>query len=279
MKYFILIIYLSFNFNLFALTHSLPEENTFFNSVIFTKSDAPDSKGDTTPAYCNATLLAENIALTAAHCIQLAYVSGDRKIQIEKGAYKYFKTKEGEIRKIGYVPNATISIQSEIEISPSLKDKFDRLGFKAKISPSEDVALIWWHENSEVLKQDAYPTIATLDEFKQITKNINNYKFLLTTINPFSEISLDTKRSAILDNLKWTFTNYVESRSSSRVEEGDSGSPLFVSINNQNKIFAVVKGKASTVLSNWDAFSSVSQIVCEIEKKLPDDLKINSCLK
>jgi hypothetical protein len=275
----IICLMISLSLNSYALTNSKSEENEYFNSVVFIKSDAPDAKGDTTPGFCNATLLAKNMAITAAHCVHLAYVSGVKKITVEKGAYKYKQMPDGTIRKIGYVAQASREIQAEIEFSNNLKDKMHRSGFKAKIGPDEDVAIIWWQDNTDIFSQTIYPEIASINEFNLISKNISNYQLMVTSINPFSEMSLDTKRSAVLDKVKWTMTNYVESKSIARVEEGDSGSPLFVKLNNSFKIFAVVKGKASTVFDNWDAYAAVSKIACEIDKGLPSEFRIKSCNK
>lgn len=260
-----------------ALTNSTAEENSFYNSVVFIRSDAPDAKGDTAPGFCNATLLSKNMAITAAHCVHLAYVSKMNEITIEKGAYKYKTMPDGTVKKIGYVPIGSIKIKAEIEFSNALKDKMDRNGFKAKIGPNDDVAVIYWHDESTIFEQTSYPAIISPSEFKIVSQNLSNYKPTVVSINPFSEMSIDTKRSALLNKVKWTMTNYVESKSTSRVEEGDSGSPLFTNYNNQIKLFAVVKGRATTVFDNWDAFSSVSNIACEIDKKLPSEFRIKGC--
>lgn len=273
MKFLLLISSFFYTLNVSALTNSAAEENAFYNATVFIRSDAPDESGDTAPGFCNATLLNDHMAITAAHCVHLAYVSRDHKIEIEKGAYKYKTMPDGKIRKIGYVNFFKESIQAEIYFSQSLSQKMDRNRFKAKIGPDEDVAIITWSENFDQLKQDSYPSIISPKEFLQIKSNIQAYQFKVVSINPFSEMSLDTKRSAFLNSVKWALGSYLESKSFSRVEEGDSGSPVFVN----DKIFAVVKGKATTVFSNWDAYSSVSNIACEINTKLSNDLKIKGC--
>jgi len=262
-----------------ALTNSTAEERSFFENVIFIRSDAPDAKGDTAPAFCNATLLSPNLAITAAHCVHFAYVSRNHNIEIQKGFYKYKVQPDGTRRKIGYVPNFQKSINVEIEFSANLKDKFDRQGHKAKIGPAEDVAIIWWKDNFDELKNIEFAEVISPSEEKNIKSNLKNFPLMPVTINPFSEMSLDTKRSSSLNNYKWTMSNYIESRSASRVEEGDSGSPLFINYNQKFKIIAVVKGKATTVFDNWDAYSPTSNIACEIDKKLPTELRIKSCLK
>lgn len=263
----------------YALTNSVSEERIFFDNVLFIKSDAPDANGDTAPGFCNATLLSANVAVTAAHCVHLAYVSKQHNIEIQKGSYKYKTQPDGTKRKIGYVPNFQKTINVEIEFSSNLKDKFDRSGYKAKIGPSEDVAIIWWKDNIAELAQLDYAEIISPTEEKLVKSKLKNFQLMPVTINPFSEMSLDTKRSSILNNFKWTISNYIESRSTTRVEEGDSGSPLFISLNQKLKVLAVVKGKATTVFDNWDAYSPVTNSVCDIDTKMPTEFRIKSCLK
>lgn len=274
-----LLILFFISFNSLAITNSKSEERAFFDNVIFIRSDAPDANGDTAPAFCNATLIAKNIAITAAHCVSLAYVSRQHNIEFQKGAYKYKIMPDGTKRKIGYVPNFQKVINVEIEFSSTLKDKFDRSEYKAKIGPSEDFAVIWWKENIEEFNQIEFAELVSPSEEKLLKSNLKNYELMPVTINPFSEMSLDTKRSSLLNNFKWTISNYVESKSNSRVEEGDSGSPLFINLNQKLKVLAVVKGKATTVFDNWDAYSPVAVIACEIDKKLPSEFRIKSCLK
>jgi hypothetical protein len=263
----------------YALTNSVSEERIFFDNVLFIKSDAPDANGDTAPGFCNATLLSANVAVTAAHCVHLAYVSKQHNIEIQKGSYKYKTQPDGTKRKIGYVPNFQKTINVEIEFSSKLKDKFDRSGYKAKIGPSEDVAIIWWKDNIAELAQLDYAEIISPAEEKLVKSKLKNFQLMPVTINPFSEMSLDTKRSSILNNYKWTISNYIESRSTTRVEEGDSGSPLFISLNQKLKVLALVKGKATTVFDNWDAYSPVTNSVCDIDTKMPTEFRIKNCLK
>lgn len=273
-----LLFYLAiFQVSAFALTNSIPEEKIEFESVVFIRNDAPDAKGEVYPAFCNATLLSKNMAITAAHCLHYAYVSGEKMVTLEKGAYKYKIMPDGSKRRIGYVPNFKINVQTEIEFSEKLKDKFLRSKFKARIGPEEDVALFWWKDEHPELNLATFPSLISPNEEQLIKNSISSFQLSPVSINPFSEMSTDTKRSSVLNQTKWHQLNYVESKSSSRVEEGDSGAPLFVTIKNEKKIFAVVKGKASTALGNWDVFSPVSQIVCEINKRLPTEFSLKSC--
>jgi hypothetical protein len=260
----------------FALTNSSPALSDIHTNVMQIKSDAPDSSGDTTPGYCNATLIHKNVLITAAHCVRLAYISGMKKIDIEVGQYKYVvRRTDGQTVRIGYAQKYKLSKDVHVELPASLVDKIHRRGEKANIEPTEDMAIIWWNEETPEFNDIAIAEIVSPAEHAAILKNFSQTAFTALTINPFSEPSLDTKRMATLNNFKWS--GYVYSKSFSRVEEGDSGAPLFATINGKNKIFAVVKGKASTVFDNWDAYAAINPHVCALAKMLPTFIQISAC--
>jgi len=277
MKKIVFLILMTLSSTCFALTNSTPELNEVYQNILFIKSDAPDQNGDTAPGFCNATLLNPKMAITAAHCVYLNYISKDLNIVLEKGAYKYKTMPDGQRRRIGYVQNFTTNIRVHIEFSQQLKNKLDRTGFKTKISPNEDMAIIYWDENLDELKLEHYSEILSQLDFEKIKSNLVNYSPKVRSINPFSEMSLDTKRYAVLNDLKMTFSGYLESKSISRVEEGDSGSPLFVNLEGKEKIIGVVKGRGATVFSNWDAYTPVMNLSCEINQRIPKELKMNHC--
>lgn len=148
-------------------------------------------------------------------------------------------------------------------------------GEKAVISTTEDVALIWWNKETPEFSDIIPADIISPSEHLALIKNLTQTTLIATTINLFSEMSLDTKRLSSLNNFKWN--GYVYSKSLSRVEEGDSGAPLFALINGKQKVFAVVKGKASTIFDNWDAYSAVNPHLCLMANALPTFIKISAC--
>lgn len=263
--------------SLFALTNSTFADSPLWSPVVQIKSEAPDSTGDSIPGYCNATFIAKNILVTAAHCVKLAYISKDNKLNIQTGYYKYVKRPDGQVVRIGYVPKNNFDRYINIELPKSLADKIASRGEKAQIGPDEDFAVLWWNEATPEIDELNFATPVTLAEHNQIIKNIKAYPLKAVSINLFSEMSNDTKRMADLNNYKWS-GGYVYSKSSARVEEGDSGAPLFVNINGKMKVFAVVKGKATTIFDNWDVYSALNNHLCTIAKKMPTDMKIESCL-
>lgn len=262
---------------LYALTNSTPALENDWASVVQIKSEAPDSTGESVPGYCNATFIAKNILLTAAHCVKLAYISKDNLLNIQTGYYKFIKRPDGQVVRIGYVPKSNFNRHINIELPKSLSDKIASRGEKAQIGPDEDFAILWWNEATPEIDEMSFTTPVTSAEHAVIIKNIKAYPLKTVSINLFSEMSTDTKRMADLNNYKWN-NGYVYSKSTSRVEEGDSGAPLFVNINGKMKIFGVVKGKASTVFDNWDVYPAIHSHLCVINKKMPTDMKIGSCL-
>ncbi len=91
-----------------------------------------------------------------------------------------------------------------------------------------------------------------------------SYAPKIVTINFWVESSSDTKRSASLDNLKYSAAGFFTSVATSRVEEGDSGAPLLVSINGEWKLAGVVKGRGQSIFGNWDAMTAADSKLCSI---------------
>lgn len=262
---------------LFALTNSTPALDAEWAPVVQIKSEAPDSSGESIPGYCNATFVARNIMVTAAHCVKLAYISKENSINFQIGYYKYITRPDGQTVRVGYVPKHKFDRDVNIELPKSLADKIASRGEKAQIGPDEDFAILWWNEATPEINDMNFATPVTLAEHNQVIKNIKAYPLKVVSINLFSEMSTDTKRMADLNTFKWN-NGYIHSKSSSRVEEGDSGAPVFVTINGVKKIFGVVKGKASTVFDNWDVYPAIHSHLCVINKRMPTDMKIKTCL-
>lgn len=262
--------------NSYALTNSTPALSPDWGNIVQIRNDAPDSTGETAPGFCNATLIHKNVLITAAHCVFLAYASGVKEFEIQVGEYKYVTRKtDGKVVRVGYGQKYKLTKNMNIEIPRSLIDKIARSGAKVKIAPTEDVALLWWNEETPEFANITLADIVTPAEHASLINNMSKTNLSAVTINIFSESSLDTRRMATLNDYKWK--GYVYSKSQSRVEPGDSGAPLFATINGKNKIFAVVKGKATTIFDNWDAYASVNPHLCQMAKSLPTFIKIPAC--
>ncbi len=276
-KFLLLLLSFLITSSSFALTNSISAESEFWSPVVQIKSDAPDSTGESIPGYCNATFIGKNVVVTAAHCLLLAYASKQNQLHFETGYYKFVTKPDGQRVKIGYALKNKFQRNVNIEFPRSLVDKVARSGSKTKIGPGEDFAIAWWNDETPETADMKYATVVTPAEHAQVVRSLSSHPLKVVTINFLSVSSLDTKRMGDLNNARWN-GNHVHSKSLVRVEEGDSGAPVYVTINNQMKIFAVVKGRASTVFDNWDVYPSVSPHLCDLSLKLPSHLKVSACL-
>ena len=260
----------------FSLTNSVIAESDQWSPVVQIKTDAPDASGESIPGYCNATFVGKNVIITAAHCLLLAYVSKENLLEIETGHYKYVTRPDGQRVRIGYALKNRFQKHVNIELPQSLIDKVSRRGAKTQIGPSEDFAIAWWNEETPEIADMKFSTLVSPTEHAQISRTLKSFPLQVVSVNLFSVTTMDTKRMASLDKISWS-GGYVHSQSNARVEEGDSGAPVFVTINKQQKLFAVVKGRATTVFSNWDVYPSVTPHLCDINKKMPTHLRFTAC--
>lgn len=260
----------------FALTNSTAAENEVWSPVVQIRNDAPDASGESVPGFCNATFIGKNTLVTAAHCVLLAYISKEKELDIETGYYKYVTRPDGQRVKIGYVAKNKFKKQINIELPQSLIDKVARSKFKTQIGPGEDFAVLWWDEETPEIADLKFATPVSASEHAQITRALKSFPLKVVSINLFANMSMDTKRMGDLNSVKWS-SNYIHSVSTVRVEEGDSGAPVFVTINGQSKVFAVVKGRATTVFSNWDVYPSITPHLCDINKRMPTHFKLPVC--
>lgn len=260
----------------FALTNSVIAEEDQWTPVVQIKSEAPDANGESIPGYCNATFVSNNLLVTAAHCVLLAHVSNQTQLDIEIGYYKYVTRPDGQRVRIGYTAKSKFSKHVNIQLPQSLQDKVNRSGARTKIGPNEDFAIVWWNEATPETAEMKFSPLVTPAEHAQITRSLASHPLKVLSINFFSTSDLNTKRQADLNNVRMN-GNYVHSQSVARVEEGDSGAPVFARVNNQMKLFAVVKGRATTIFSNWDVYPTIHPHLCDMNKRMPTTMKLSVC--
>jgi hypothetical protein len=247
-----------------ALTHSDPALDKQWGSVVQIATEGLDPDNMSVNSYCVATFLNSQVLVTAAHCVSHAYLIPSNLIKIELGQYEYRNRPDGSSFRLGYITKTKITQEAQFYFNSGLTRKLKTQKWKVRISPDEDLALIVL---KEPIQQELHFFKPLNDlEIRQIKKNIQSYAPTVVTINFISEMSLDTKRAAILNHLKASGSRAWSSKSLSRLDPGDSGSPLFARTGQEWKLIGVSKGQAKTWISDWDAFTSFEANLCEISQ-------------
>lgn len=268
---------LLFSFSAFSLTFSNAAPDTYWNHVVQIKTEGVDRDGTEVPSYCNGTLLSPKLIVTAAHCLVHAEVLKSFTVQVEVGAYKFMTRPDGQLARIGYVTKLKKSLPAQFYFTSAVKRKIASAKLKTQPGPGEDIALIDLSENLQLESDFVFAQIISNKDFQGSKNIITQYKPTVLSINFIEEMSTDTKRSAELNQLTWNSARYFTSKSNSRVQAGDSGSPLFARIGASWKVIGVVKGLASTFFSDWDVYASVDSNLCEISLSLSPENKALIC--
>jgi hypothetical protein len=251
-----------------ALTNSVAALEERYNVMVALQNSAPDQNGDDSPAFCVGTLISDHEIITAAHCVKDLYFHPELEMKIELGFYKYVTRPTGERVRVGYYQDMSFQRKVKIQFPDSLKRKLAVSKKRANIGPNDDVALIEFLPLE--LKREIPVVKIVNDQFmNEMRSNIKKYPLTATTINFLADPTSDYRRMAILNQVSGS-VGHLKSTSTARVEPGDSGAPVFYDNKAELYLFAVVKGYAKTVFSNWDVYNYVHPFLCK-------ELRHNQC--
>ncbi len=251
-----------------SLTNSIAIEDNNFQNNLFISSAALAEDGSDVTGYCNATAISAQVLVTAAHCIAESLALAKNQIHVEVGSYKFVTRKtDGKQVRIGYVPFYKKDLSAHFIVSKNLQKKLTENGPTAQIPPAEDVALIVLNDKLELDANFNYANVVPQKIWSSIKNHLSAAQFFIVSTNYLEISSADFKRSATLNSFSFNSAGWLESQSGSRVEEGDSGSPVYINYQGHTYIVGVVKGLASNIFSNWDVLPTLSNKACDIARE------------
>lgn len=246
-----------------GLSHSLPAEDLFFQSVIFFDVES-HIKGESFKSFCSATLVSNKFAITAAHCVSYSWLEKVNVIHIQVGRYAYVKRRDGKTVMVGYKPSLDINAPVQFLMTLSLKQKLLRSS-NYGIGPGEDIALIAFDEPLPLPHEFQYPKIIDKTLFENF-KTFGPKNLEAVTINYSETVSSgNPKRIGSLDKVAWYFEGWFVSLSFSRFAPDDSGSPIFAKVAGEDLLLGVVKGRRQVF--NYDVFTPVRNLGCQVAQE------------
>lgn len=268
-----------------ALTNSQPayHDSNNFNVWLTIKGEY---KGEEIHGLCNGSLIAEDLVVTAAHCL---VDSTNHENQIEVHVGKYKTTKGSRMDFTAYHSSLDVVKSKKIYFLNAVDKKIrsKKLLGLAGVSANHDIALIELERPIDRSKLDIkFVNFVTPSEHAQIVANPNRYTFIALTINLIAEMSTNYKRYAEVKGVKFSGPMnkaynlpMINPRSPVATEPGDSGAPVLVNISGEWKLFSVIKGDKrdflSSKLEEWtgspinitpavNVFSPVGNKMCEL---------------
>jgi hypothetical protein len=255
---------------LFAITNSIPAKEQTLNAVVWMSAPAADGQGQVVNGFCNATFISNQILVTAAHCVAQAEALKNRKVQINIGRYYTIARPDGTVVSVGWKAFHQLNdLPAQFLIPNSLQKKIQSRGLKASVGPEEDFALIRLKDSLDLASFQVVPLkMMGQAQAKEILSKRRTSGLSVVSVNLISASSLDYRRSGAVSRWGLNSRGWIESKSQSRVEPGDSGAPLLAADGKEHFVLGVTKGRAETIFSNWDVFPTVDQRWCTLAASL-----------
>ncbi len=232
--------------NSYALKPSVAAVDKIWQSVVMLKIPGPDSDGDIVDGFCVGTLVNAGTIVTAAHCIAGSTLNSNGQIKIEVGEYRTRTRPDGTSYSLGYIK--ILDHHTNVSVRFSSGTSFNSPA--NRISPENDFAFVYLTVPLSLPADFIFANI-----WNRSIENVSLMNPTLVSVNPIEYISTnDTKQMATLNQIKFS-RGSAQSTSTSRVAPGDSGSPLFATINGRLYLIGVTKGLATTFFSNYDVIA------------------------
>ncbi|GIL18686.1 MAG: hypothetical protein BroJett040_24370 [Oligoflexia bacterium] len=255
-----------------ALINGSAAETEEYVPVVFMRTEAVEKDGSSAPSFCNATFLSDRLLITAAHCVVQSIALRKTEIIIDIGEYVYNK-KNGN--RIGYLVREKVTDpKATFKVLDSVENRLARKGVNTDLGLTDDIALIYLSTPVKVEKPVlTFAQKASRSQAGAFISRINQYLPEIVTVNPIAEMSTsDTRRRAVLNQVStsgYGSNVHLESKSTARVEPGDSGAPLFMRESGKLFLVGITKGRGETFFTNWDVYTWIGDKACEIGAKLP----------
>lgn len=248
-----------------ALTNSTPEFSADFSSVVMIETQAVDNDGSVIANTCVATILSPRQIVTAAHCVQDAFLLQKKEMKIFFGNYRWNHSSQGKPMRLGYIFSDPELITIQDYSFPYLqKTEIIEKGLGFRITPKDDLVLLSLNAELPLAQHNVKPAqLATREEWDKARHENLEKGLKVVSVNVLATIStMDTRRSATFTALSFGFLfdrSFIRSYDSSKLEESDSGSPAFYSIDGKLKIVAVANGEVQFLLRSSNVLTPIWQ--------------------
>ena len=244
MKFAVLILFIAIKS--MALLPASPAIEAAFRAVVLLKIPGPTDDGSIVDGLCNGTLLSSSLLVTAAHCVANSTLGASGLMKIEVGEYQYRTRPDGTTYRTGYM--TIVKHQTTVRAQFAAGISFDSPA--NHIAPENDFVFVTLTTPLTLPADFTFPAM-----WSQSLQGQSLISPTVISVNPIEYISsMDTRQSAVLNQISFA-AHSAQSKSTSRVAAGDSGAPLFATINGKMYLIGVTKGLASTAFSNYDVFA------------------------